>query len=174
MLTHASEVLCLFGLSIQAASHIMSLSGKISIVLCCLSLCSSAYIARHLLASVRADPSREIYQVVEKQLAALQQSKFEDAYDHASQAIKVRYDIDQYRGMVQTHYHPLLFADRIELGAVTHANGMAKLQAYLIDVSGEVTPCTYHFIHESGGWRISGVVIKPTWPSTYRLGGLRA
>ncbi len=152
----------------------MSLSGKISILLCCMSLCLSAYIVRSTVLAFRADPAREIYVVVESQLQALQQANFADAYGHASQAIKVRYDVDQFRGMVIAHYHPLMYANHIELGVVTHADGMAKLEAYLIDSRGAVTPCTYHFVRESGGWRISGVVIRPAWPSSYRLGGLRA
>ena len=152
----------------------MTRAGKIALLAGCLSLCLAAVLVSGALDRMRHDPAREIYEVVNNQLTALKRSNFEAAYTQTSEAIRVRFDVDQFRGMLMSHYHPLLMAERIELGAVSHADGFARMQAYLIDTEETVTPCVYHFVMESGGWRVSGVYIQPSWPGDYRLGGIRS
>lgn len=137
-------------------------------------MCLAAFLMSQRVETGRSAAVRELHRVVEGQIEALRLADYEAAYGRTARAIKVRFDIDEFKGMLVSHYHPVLASERVEFGTATFEHGRARLLTYLIDAGEVVTPCVYHFTREGGEWRIAGVVIKPTWPVEYRLGGVRA
>jgi len=148
--------------------------GKFLLLGVCVGLCLAAFLLSQRAGESRSDVVEDLHREVEGKIEALRLADYEAAYGRTARAIKVRFDIDEFKGMLVSHYHPVLAAERIEFGTATFEHGRARLLTYLIDEGEVVTPCVYPFIHEGAEWRIAGVVIKPTWPVEYRLGGGRA
>lgn len=152
----------------------MTRLGKLLVLLVCLCVCLGAALASKQLGKASDSDVSSLQELVVRHITALRTSEYAEAYTQTSRAIKVRYDIDAFKGMLHHHYVPVFSARRVEIGEARVRGGYASVTAYLIDEMDRITPCTYHLLREQGAWRISGVFIQPTWPSDVRLCGIRA
>lgn len=148
--------------------------GKSLVIAACLGICAASALVAVQWGGDKGDGEvAALHQVVARHLLALRTSEYADAYTQTSRTIKVRFGMDDFKGLLHHHYLPVFSANRIEFGEAVLFEGKATLRTYLIDGFDRVTPCSYHLVREHGVWRISGVTIQPTWPGDFRLGGLR-
>ncbi len=143
-------------------------------VLVCVGVCVIAAVAGRPWYESEGSEVAILQEIVVRHITALRTDEYAAAYTQTSNAIKVRYDMAAFKGMLQDHYLPVFSARRVELGAARVHGKQASVRAYLVDAANRVTPCTYHLVREQGIWKISGVFIQPTWPTDFRLCGLRA
>lgn len=145
-----------------------------SILLFFLSVCLSAALAHSLLRErVRENSPYALYDVVSRQLEAIQSADFSSAYLQAARHVRGNIGLNEFTGLVNAHYHPLLEAQRVEFGSMHRSGHEAKLKVYLVNQREIVTPCVYHLVCENGKWKVSGVRLMRSWPKQYRLSGVR-
>jgi len=151
----------------------MNARGKITLLTFFFALCGTGAVVTAYL-QARADANvkpSELYAVIDRQLSCLRGGDFPHAYAAASAAIQQRYSVQQFADMVQMDYPGLTHVNRAQYGA-TQTNGRrATMQVFLIGENGEVMPCVYNLVRESGGWRIDGARLMPPWPKDMKMDG---
>lgn len=153
----------------------MNSRSKLALILCCFAICGTAAIGHRVLTQRReSGRPAELYEVVWNQIRAFQKSDYSSAYQQVSTGFQERFNIEAFADLVRTDYPDLMHADRVEFGSVQFTGHRATVQVYFILSEGEVVPCIYTLVNEDAGWKIDGARVQKRWPSSRRLGGMRA
>ncbi len=140
---------------------------KISFLLFFFALCGVAIVFTHLhLRETPAPAARELYSIVNRQLAALRSDDFESAYRQAASGVQQRFSREQFELMIRRDFYSMTEAQGIEFGAVEVSGGTALVQVYLRGPDGAIRAYLYSFTAEGGGWKIDGV--QPLGPQPIR------
>ena len=118
----------------------------------------------------------ELYQVVQRHLAACRSADFPRAYHAAATEVQERFSLVQFEKKIRREYQPVVSADHVEYGAVHHARANAKktlVDVYFISSTGEAVGWTYTLVFEDGDWKVDHGEPIPGWPAGQRLSGLR-
>ena len=151
----------------------MSLLVKTSLLLFFFALCGAAILATHQ-AQERTPPpaARELYSIVNRQIAAFRTADFDSAYRHAATGVQQKFSRAQFELMIRRDFSPMTEAEHVEFGAVSVAGASALVQVFLRAPDGAVRGFLYSFAPEADGWKIDGV--QPLGPQPVRhLPGVR-
>jgi hypothetical protein len=136
-------------------------------------LCASAIVATHRVRSQTPPPApRQLFAVVERQLAAFRAADYSSAYRQAASGVQQKFTAPQYEAMVRRDCGDLSGAQRIEFGLVNVSGSGALVQVFLLGPNGSIRPFLYSLIAEGGSWKINGVQPMPSLPRWKRLSGL--
>jgi len=145
---------------------------KASLLLFFFSLCGAAFFGTHQIRSQRAAPvPRELFSVVNEQLAAMRASDYPGAYRRASSGVQQKFTLPQFESMVRRSYGGLAAAHRVEFGAVELEGSTAYLQVFFFAANGSVRSFVYSLIAEDDGWKIGGVEEWSRYRPYQRLSG---
>lgn len=145
----------------------MSRPLKISFLLFFFALCAVAAVVTHLHRRATPAPAaRELYSIVNEQLAALRADDFDSAYRQAASGVQQKFSRDQFELMIRRDFSSMTEAQRIEFGTVRVADGLASAEVFLTAPSGARRGYLYSFTAERDGWKIDGV--QPLGPQTTR------
>ena len=119
----------------------------------------------------------ELYQVVQRHLAACRSADFPRAYHAATNEVQERFSLVQFEKKLRRDYQPVAGADHVEFGAVHRKRDESRrvmVDVYFISQSGEAVGWTYVLVFEDGDWKVDHGDPIPGWPSGQRLSGVRA
>ena len=146
-------------------------------VACVLSLAGTLWL---LDSTLRPQPEqvtpKELYQVVQRHLAACRSADFPRAYHTAATEVQERLSLVQFETKLRREYQPVVGADHVEYGAIHHPRGNARqtlVDVYFISTTGEAIGWTYTLVFEDGDWKVHHGELIPGWPTGQRLSGLR-
>lgn len=136
-------------------------------------LCGAAMVATWR-AQERTPPpaTRELYSLVNRQLAAFRAADFDGAYRQAAAGVQQKFSRSQFELMIRRDFASMTEAERVEFGAVSVSGAGAMVQVFLTTPDGAVRGFLYSFSAEKGGWKIDGVQPLGRQPAR-RLPGLR-
>ena len=123
----------------------------------------------------RVTPS-ELYQVVQRHLAACRSADFPRAYHSAANEVQERFSLVQFEKKLRREYQPVAGADHIEFGAVHRKRDDIRrtlVDVYFIAQTGEAVGWTYVLVFEDGDWKVDHGDPIPGWPTGQRLSGIR-
>jgi len=153
----------------------MSQVAKASLLLFFLTLCGAATFLTHHLREHQAAPApRELFTVVNDQLAAVRAEDYSSAYRHAASGVQQKFTLPQFETMVRRTYAGMTHARRIEFGSVAVQGSSALVQVYFFDEHGTVRTFIYSLTSEGNGWRIGGVEELSAFRSKRPLAGTHA
>ncbi len=118
----------------------------------------------------------ELYQVVQRHLAACRSADFPRAYHTAANEVQEHFSLVQFEKKLRRDYQPVAGADHVEFGAIHRPRGDGKktlVDVYFISQSGEAVGWTYILVFEDGDWKVDHGDPIPGWPGGQRLSGLR-
>ena len=146
---------------------------KISLLLFFFALCGGAMIATYR-AQERTPPpaTRELYSIVNQQLAAFRTADFDSAYRRAAAGVQQKFSRAQFELMIRRDFSPMTEAAHVEFGAIGVEGGSAMAQVFLMAPDGAVRGFLYSFTAERDGWKIDGVQRLGPQPARH-LPGLR-
>ena len=146
---------------------------KTSLLLFFFALCGAAIFATFR-AQERTPPPvpRELYSIVNRQLAAFRTADFDSAYRHAAAGVQQKFSRAQFELMIRRDFSSMTDAEHVEFGAVSVAGGSALAQVFLRAPDGAVRGFLYSFSAELDGWKIDGVQALEPQPVRH-LPGLR-
>lgn len=123
------------------------------------SLCAAAVLLTHYVRQQRPAPApRELFAVVNEQLAALRADDYLGAYRHAATGVQQKFTVAQFEKMIRERYRHMPHADRVEFGTVKVQDATsAFVQVFFFERDGAVRSFIYSLVHEEAGWRIDGV-----------------
>ena len=122
------------------------------------SLCAAAVIVTHRLSErVPVPAPRELYSVVNKQLAAFRASDYGRAYRNASSDVQQKFSRQQFESMVRRNYSAMTENHRVEFGLVQTEGATALVQVFFFGEDGSVEAFLYSLVAEDGVWKIEGV-----------------
>lgn len=140
----------------------MTRTVKAALLFFFLSLCASAVVVTH---RVRLQPSppapRELFSIVEQQLAAFRAEDYPSAYRHAASGVQQKFTIPQFESMVRRDYGDMTLSGRVEFGLVKVNGSAAVVQVFLSGADGSFRSFLYSLIAEGNSWRINGVQPVP-------------
>lgn len=140
---------------------------KISVLLFFFALCGAAIVITHSHRKEAPAPAaRELYSIVNRQLAALRSDDFDSAYRHAASGVQQKFSREQFELMIRRDFSSMTEAHRIEFGTVQVAEGVAFAQVFLTTPDGARSGYLYSFTAEADGWKIDGA--QPIRPQTSR------
>ena len=121
-------------------------------------LCGAAIVATYR-AQQRTPPpaARELYSIVNRQLAAFRTADFDSAYRHAAAGVQQKFSRSQFELMIRRDFSPMTEAEHVEFGAISVEGGSAMVQVFLTAPDGAVRGFLYSFTAERDGWKIDGV-----------------
>ena len=150
---------------------------QVTWVLCVLSLVGTLLLLDY---TMHPRPERvtppELYQVVQRHLAACRSADFPRAYHTATSEVQERFSLVQFEKKLRRDYQPVAAADHVEFGAVHRVRDNVKntlVDVYFVSHSGEVVGWTYMLVFEDGDWKVDHGEPIPGWPSGQRLSGSR-
>ncbi|MEP6669380.1 MAG: DUF4864 domain-containing protein [Chthoniobacter sp.] len=153
----------------------MSRAAKLCLLGVVFALCGAAALFQALLEHRwRSTPPAELYHVVSHQLAAFRADDFSGAYREASMGFQEKFNLEAFADLARTDYPALLRATRVEFGQTRFHGRNAFVSAYFVMPEGDIIPCVYNLVREDDAWKIDSVRVLPRWPSSRRLGGVRA
>ncbi len=136
----------------------MSRLAKASLLLFFFSLCGAAFfITARMQARVPAPQPRELFAVVNEQLAAFRADDFASAYRQATSGVQQKFTQPQFETMVRRNYGDLAHAQRVEFGSVRVEGRTALVEVFFYANDGAVRVFLYSLISEQGGWKVGGV-----------------
>ena len=151
----------------------MTRIAKASLLLFFFSLCSSALVVTHHLRQHTPAPlPRELFTVVNDQLAALRASDYVSAYRHAATGVQQKFTMPQFEAMVRQSYADMSRGYRVEFGSAKVEGAAAFVQVFFISQDGAVRSFLYSLTAERKLWKISGVHELSLSPMSTRLSGL--
>lgn len=118
----------------------------------------------------------ELYQVVQRHLAACRSADFPLAYHAAAIEVQEKFSLVQFERKLRRDYQPVAGAHHVEYGGVHRPHSDARkalVDVYFISQSGEAVGWTYVLVFEEGDWKVDHGDPIPGWPSGQRLSGLR-
>ena len=116
----------------------------------------------------------ELFDVVSKQISAIREDNYAEAYRQISNGFQEKFDIAAFSDLARSDYPLLGRAERVEFGAVQWDGERAVVPAYFFLPEGEVVPCLFHLVREQNVLKIDSVRVQKRWPAGRRLGGMRA
>ena len=151
----------------------MSRLAKTALLLFFFALCGGAIVATYR-AQQRTPPpaARELYSIVNRQLASFRTADFDGAYRQAAAGVQQKFSRAQFELMIRRDFLPMTQTQQVEFGVLEVAGASAMVQVYLTAPDGVVRGFLYSFTAENGGWKIDGVQPLGTQPAR-RLPGLR-
>lgn len=151
----------------------MSRLVKTAFLLFFFALCGAATVATYR-AQQRTPPpaARELYSIVNRQLAAFRTADFDGAYRQAAAGVQQKFSRAQFELMIRRDFSPMTQAQHVEFGSLDVAGGSAMVQVYLTSPDRVVRGFLYSFTAETGGWKIDGVQPLGAQPARH-LPGLR-
>ena len=130
---------------------------KAALLLFFFSLCSSAFFVTHQLRERVPTPlPRELFAVVNEQLAALRAADYVSAYQHAAIGVQQKFTLPQFERMAR-HSYGAMDRHRIEFGSAKVDGRAASVQVFFIAPDGSVRSFLYSLAAENKLWKISGV-----------------
>jgi len=153
----------------------MNQRGKITLLLFFLSVCATAVVI-HFGRMERPEgrPPVELFDVVQRQLAAFRTSNLPSAYSQVSSSFQQHWSLEEFSGMVRSDYRRVLNAERIEFGPWQRQGRRAVLQVFFVQANGSVIPCVYTLVNEGTSWKIDGARWLKGWPNGQRMRGIRS
>ena len=146
---------------------------KTSLLLFFFALCGAAIFATYRTRERAPPPTpRELYSIVNRQLAAFRTADFDSAYRHAAAGVQQKFSRAQFELMIRRDFSSMTDAEHVEFGAVSVAGGSALAQVFLRAPDGAVRGFLYSFSAELDGWKIDGVQALEPQPVRH-LPGLR-
>lgn len=122
------------------------------------SLCAAAMVVTHELANrAPTPPPREVYSVVNSQLAAFRAADFPRAYHNASSAVQQKFSLPQFESMIRRDYSEMTQRRRVEFGFVRVRGGIAFVQVFFFAADGSARAFLYNLVAEDQIWKIEGV-----------------
>ena len=146
---------------------------KTALLIFFFALCSAAIVATYRAQQRTPPPApRELYSIVNRQLAAFRTADFDSAYRQAAAGVQQKFSRSQFELMIRRDFAPMTEAEHVEFGAISVAGASAMVQVFLTAPDGAVRGFLYSFTAERDGWKIDGV--QPLGPQPVRhLPGLR-
>lgn len=136
----------------------MSRTIKAALLLFLFALCSSAIVVTHRVRSQQPPPApRQLFAVVEQQLAAYRAADYSSAYRQAASGVQQTFTAPQYEAMIRREYGDMTGAQRIEFGLVKVTGPTALVQVFVREANGSMRAFLYSLIAESDSWKINGV-----------------
>ena len=131
---------------------------KSSLLFAFFALCGMAMVATHRKSERTAPPAaRELYSIVNGQIAAFRTADFDTAYRHAATGVQQKFSRTQFELMIRRDFSPMTQAEHVEFGAISVAGASAVVQVLLRAPDGAVRGFLYSFTAEADGWKIDGV-----------------
>ena len=131
---------------------------KASLLVFLFSVCATALVVTHRVRSQVTPPApRQLFAVVEQQLAAFRAADYSSAYRHAASGVQQKFTAPQYEAMIRRDYGDLSGAQRIEFGFVKVSGATAVVQVYFCGANGYIRSFLYSFVAEDESWKINGV-----------------
>ena len=131
---------------------------KGSLLLFFFSLCGAAFFVTHQVRERAPVPApRELFAIVNQQLAAFRADDFPSAYRQATTGVQQKFTLAQFEAMVRRDYAEMANAQRVEFGSVNIEGGTALVQVFFVTRDGSVRVFLYSLLAEEEGWRIGGV-----------------
>jgi hypothetical protein len=131
---------------------------KTSLLLFFFALCGAAIVATYRTRERTPPPTaRELYSIVNRQLAAFRTADFDSAYRHAAAGVQQKFSRSQFELMIRRDFSPMTKAQHVEFGAIGVGGGSAIVHVLLRAPDGAVRGFLYSFTAESDGWKIDGV-----------------
>jgi hypothetical protein len=128
-----------------------------------LSLCASAVVVTHQVRSQLPPPvPRELFAIVEQQLAAFRADDYRSAYRHAASEVQQKFTIPQFESMIRRDYGDMTNAQHVEFGLVNVNGSNAVVQVFLLAPNGSNRSFLYSLIAEGNSWKINGVQPGPS------------
>lgn len=122
-------------------------------------LCALAFVlsARLRENDARLAQPRELFAIVNNQVAAFRADDFRSAYRQASSGVQQKFTLPQFEAMIRKDYGALAAAHRIEFGNARMEGGTALLEVFFFDDDGSARLFLYNLLAEGAGWKIGGV-----------------
>jgi Domain of unknown function (DUF4864) len=122
----------------------------------------------------QAAPPNALYEVVWKQIRAIQAGDTQLAYRHVSSGFQEKFHPEAFAEYARTEYPGLTRAERVEFGAVRFEGAHATVPVFFFLPGGDVVRCVYRLVNERDAWKIDGARVLRRLPAGRRLGGMRA
>lgn len=140
---------------------------KTALLIFFFALCSAAIVETYRAQQRTPPPApRELYSIVNRQLAAFRTADFDSAYRQAAAGVQQKFSRSQFELMVRRDFAPMTEAEHVEFGAISVAGASAMVQVFLTAPDGAVRGFLYSFTAERDGWKIDGV--QPLGPQPVR------
>ena len=131
---------------------------KASLLVFLFSLCAMALVVTHRVRSQVSPPApRQLFALVEQQLAAFRAADYSSAYRQAASGVQQKFTAPQYEAMIRRDYGDLSGAQRIEFGYMKVSGATAVVQVYFCGANGYLRSFLYSFVAEDDSWKINGV-----------------
>lgn len=131
---------------------------KATLLLFFFSLCGVAFLITDRVRERVVTPApRELFAVVNEQLAAFRSDDFSSAYRKASIGVQHKFTLPQFEAMVRQNYAEMANARRVEFGSVRTEGSTALVQVFFFAGDGSARVFLYSLIAEDGGWKVGGV-----------------
>ncbi len=113
--------------------------------------------------AVRVFPSdaatrNAVVDVLAKQLNAIRNEKFDEAYQHASEGIRQQIPLTEFERMVRIQFEPMLKYEKLEISEVYDDGTQALVRARLSIQGTPVAIYSYVMALEENQWRVGGVL----------------
>lgn len=131
---------------------------KASLLLFFFALCGGAVVVTYRAHEWNPAPApRELYSIVNRQLAAFRTADFDSAYRQAAAGVQQEFSRSQFELMIRRDFSSMTDAEHVEFGAISVAGANAMVQVFLRASDGSVRGFLYSFTAEADGWKIDGV-----------------
>jgi hypothetical protein len=136
----------------------MNRLAKSSVLLVFFALCGAAMVVTHRQSERTAPPpARELYSIVNRQIAAFRTDDFDTAYRHAATGVQQKFSRHEFELMIRRDFSSMTQAEHVEFGAISVTGASAVVQVLLRGSDGSVRAFLYSFTAEAEGWKIDGV-----------------
>jgi hypothetical protein len=153
----------------------MSQPLKATLLFFLLLVCGAGFVVTQKLGEQLPPPApRDLFAVVNEQLAAFRSSDFRTAYRHAATGMQHKFTLPQFEKMVRQEYPEMVRRYRVEFGLVQVQGPSAVVQVFFLAGDGSVRSFLYSLIHEEDAWRIAGVEELKGYRAADGLGGTHA
>ena len=105
----------------------------------------------------RRPTERDLYSVVNRQLAAFRAADFASAYQFAALGLQQKFSRNEFERMIRHDFSSMTRAARVEFGAMRINETGALAQVFLTTADGSTRVYVYRFVAENGSWKIDGV-----------------
>ncbi len=122
---------------------------------------NSVVLPATLLPIVEPNP-RDLYQIVELQIAALRRNDYTTAYTFAATGIRQKFPREQFREMIRSSYPQLIGDTRVSFGETRFAASVKASALVFLESNGRSASMIYLFVKENGHWKIEGVQVIKT------------
>lgn len=147
---------------------------KTALLFFVLLLCGfAALITHHLRREMAAPEPRELYSVVQRQLADFRAENYASAYLHAASGVQQKFSRAQFEQMIRRQYSEMTHPARVEFGIVKTDGASALVQVFVANEGGSTRAFLYSLVAENGAWKINGVEPLPPPPATRSPSDLR-